>query len=76
MERYVIECRDPAGNLDFTGPQPESVFGLAAIQGISEAQMAEVVYSRLPDWVVLRGEHVAKWPSLVDSRWIARRKYW
>lgn len=36
MERYVIECRTPEGSLDFSGPQPEDVFGPGAYGGIEK----------------------------------------
>ena len=73
---YVIECRDPAtGALDFTDPQPEQVFGVGAIHGISEDCMARVVWSRAPH-AVLTGSDIARWPQFIDPRWTARRKTW
>lgn len=72
---YVIECRDNTGKLDFTEPQPDQVFGMGAITGISENEMASVIFRKLPD-AVLTGECVSLWPSLFDPRFTARRKTW
>lgn len=72
---YVIECRTPDGQLDFEGPQPESVFGERAITGIDDWQMSRVIFARVPD-AVLDGRHIARWPSLIDKRWSARHKTW
>lgn len=72
--RYVIEaCKD--GQLDFTVPQPESVFGMRAITGITEDQMAKTIYRLKPD-VVLHGAAISGWPSLINPAWRARRKTW
>lgn len=75
-ERYVIECRAPDGSLDLTGPQPENVFGLAAITGISEDAMARVLFSRCGDGIVLDGGNICGWPSKIDPRRKARRRTW
>jgi hypothetical protein len=72
---YVIECRDESGRLDFTGPQPENVFGDGAIRGISDDRMAKAIYHCLPD-AVMSGESVELWPTLLDPRWTARKKTW
>lgn len=72
---YVIEARDPDGTLDLRGKQPEEVFGLAAIKGITEDAMAKKIFAKFPD-AVLRGDTISAWPSLFDSRWRARRKTW
>ena len=72
---YVIECRDQSGNLDFTDPQPEQIFGMAAITGITEDQMAQVIWRRGLD-PVLTGQDVPRWPSHVDPRFRARVKTW
>lgn len=74
-EKYVIECRKPDGSLDFSGLQPEGVFGNAAITGISIDQMAKTIYAALP-FATLTGDSIVKWPSMIDPRWSARRKYW
>jgi len=74
-ELYVIECRKPDGSLDFAAPQPESVFGMRAINGISEDAMAKIVYRRCPN-AVLTGTNIPSWPANVDPRWHARRKTW
>lgn len=73
--RYVIECRDSSGKLDFSGVQPESAFGIAAITGIGEDEMAKIVF-RLSADATLTGENIEGWPSFVDPRWRARVKTW
>lgn len=72
---YVIEARNPDGSLDFASPQPEQIFGGAAVTGITVDRMAKVIYARKPD-AVLTGDSVCKWPALLDSRFTARVKYW
>lgn len=76
--RYVIEARGPDGRLDFAAPQPELVFGMRAIQGITADEMARHVFARRPDlpFGVMHGGNVAAWPALVDPRFSARVKYW
>jgi len=74
--RYVIECRDESGKLDFTKPQPEDVFGMRAIHGISEDGMAREVWRVKGDDVVLTGSNLLAWPSFIDPRWRARVKTW
>lgn len=74
--RYVIECRDVLGNLDFTGRQPEHVFGMDAITGITEDRMAKVVFAHCGDHVTLDGRFVTDWPALIDGRWTCRKKTW
>lgn len=75
MNLYVIEKRDETGSLDFSEPQPNKFFGLAAITGISEDAMAKVVFRLAPD-AVLTGMDIPAWPSHVDARFSARRKTW
>ena len=72
---FVIECRAPDGTLDMTGQQPEAHFGIGAITGIDEERMARRVWYYEPT-AVLTGDNIAKWPSFVDPRWVARRKTW
>lgn len=72
---WIIECRKPDGTLDFAVPQPESVFGNAAISGMDDHAMAVVIFRKLPD-AVLEGHMIATWPSLLDARWRARQKTW
>lgn len=78
MTKYVIEARKPDGSLDLDAPQPESVFGEAAITGITEDAMAKALFRKFPEdtGIVLRGDSIATWPALVDSRWKARPKTW
>lgn len=73
--KWIIECRTLNGSLDFSGRQPESVFGLAAITGIDEDAMAKAVWRHAPE-AVLEGGNLPIWPAFVDPRWIARRKTW
>lgn len=72
---YVIEARTEEGGLDLRAPQPESVFGVEAITGIDDWAMSRVIYARFSD-AVLRGDNIARWPALIDPRWIARVKTW
>ncbi len=72
---YVIECRKPDGSLDFLYPQPEVVFGEAAINGIDEDKMAKAIFRRIPD-AVMDGRNISAWPALIDPRWSARAKTW
>jgi len=79
MNLWIIEARDEAGKLDFRAPQPESVFGNGAITGLTEDAMSAVIFRRLSDAELgggLRGDNIARWPTLIDARWIARRKTW
>lgn len=72
---YIIEARTPDGALDFTDPQPESVFGDKAITGITDWDMAQAIYRQSPD-AVLQGDQIALWPRWLDPRWTARPKTW
>jgi hypothetical protein len=72
---YVIESRDAEGKLSFTAPQPESVFGLKAIHGITDDEMAQAIWRKEPD-AVLDGRFLCDWPAIIDPRWKARRKTW
>ena len=74
-DRWIIECRTPAGALDFTAPQHETIFGAGCITGLTEDQIAKTVFRLQPD-AVMRGDAIATWPALVDPRFIARRKTW
>jgi len=74
-EVYIIEKRDESGQLVFTAPQPESIFGMGAIKGIKDHVMAQVVWKHKPD-AVLTGDSIAAWPSLIDPQFKARRKTW
>ena len=73
--KWIIEARTPDGALDFTGPDPSSVFGPGAIHGLTENAMAKMIFARVPD-ATLRGDSIASWPSLIDARWRARPKTW
>lgn len=75
---YVIERRHPDGALDLKGKQPESVFGKAAITGISDWEMAQIIFRTLPNLsnAELTGDTIPAWPAHIDSRWSARRKTW
>jgi hypothetical protein len=75
---WVIECRKLDGTLDFSGAQPESIFGRASITGITDDSMAHIIYRTLPDLAegVMCGDNIANWPKLIDPRWTAREKTW
>ena len=75
QDLFVIEARKPDGTLDLSGLQPETVFGMAAITGISEDGMARVIFRRLPE-ACLQGDRISSWPSMIDPRFKARRKTW
>lgn len=72
---YIIERRHADGTLDLSQPQPESVFGLGAIQGMTDDQMARVIFRHHPD-AALTGGTIPEWPRVFDSAWVARRKTW
>ena len=74
-DKWIIECRNYLGQLDFAEPQPESVFGMKAITGITEDEMAKAIFRKLPD-AGMDGRSINLWPSLIDQRWMARRKTW
>lgn len=73
-ELYVIEKRGRDGCLDFSAPQPEDFFGLAAITGVSEDAMAKVVYRHCPD-VVLCGTNM-QWAANINPGFHTRLKTW
>lgn len=73
--KYVIECRNREGALDFTGAQPEKIFGIEAITGISENRMTKTILARVPG-ATLRGDNIPFWPALIDARFVARVKTW
>lgn len=75
IERYIIERRKENGALTLEGVQPEDVFGMAAIMGITEDAMAKIVWRYTPD-AALTGENIAKWPTFIHSEFVARRKTW
>lgn len=75
MKTYIIEARNADGSLELTGPQPETVFGLQAITGISEDAMAKAVFARSKD-AVLQGSNIRLWPSFIHPTWKAREKTW
>jgi hypothetical protein len=74
-ELWIIECRDSDGRLDFTGRQPEFVFGLDACRGMTDDQIAKVIYQYHPT-AQLSGDTIPTWPRILDIRWTARRKTW
>lgn len=74
--QWVIEARKTDGTLDLSGRQPEVVFGMKAITGITDDEMAKKIYYFIPYDIALRGDQIAQWPSLIDDRWVARRKTW
>lgn len=83
MKVYVIECRKPDGTLDFSGAQPESVFGQRAVTGMDADSIADVVFATfhriqktqdLP--IPMHGGNIPDWPKNIDQRWSAREKTW
>lgn len=46
---YLIERRNEDGSMDFRGPQPETLFGKVAYQGIDPDSMAQVIYRHKPE---------------------------
>ena len=74
-DKWIIECRKPDGSLDFAEPQPGKVFGLGAIQGMDDNRMSDIIFRHVPD-AVMTGDSISAWPSLIDPRWVARRKTW
>ena len=73
--RYVIEARNPDGSLSFDGLQPEQVWGMQAITGLTEDDMSDVIFRRVPD-AILIGDNISQWPRLIDARFSARVKTW
>lgn len=74
---WIIESRNADGVLDFAEPQPESVFGMLAITGITENEMAQRIWATVEVGAhSLHGMNIPVWPSFIDPRWKARRKTW
>ena len=77
---WVIEKRTPDGALDFSDPQPQRFFGVAAIAGITEDDMAKAIYQRNAT-VVLDGRFIPSWPAALIRRclpisWPRRSRCW
>jgi hypothetical protein len=73
---WIVEHR-VGGELLLAGPQPESVFGDLAFLGITEDQMAKVVYDRCPDKSIkLSGMDISNWLRHLHPNWVARVKTW
>lgn len=72
---YIIEARNPDGSLKFDCDQPESFFGMQAIKGGTTDSIAEAIFRKVPD-AVLIGDAIPLWPKLINPYWIARRKTW
>jgi hypothetical protein len=73
--QYVIEKRNADGSLDLSGLQPEKVFGLGAIQGISEDAIAKVIFAKVPD-ASLHGTNIPLWATAIDPKFVIRKKTW
>lgn len=73
--KWIIEARHPDGSLNLDCPQPEEVFGPGAIHGMTDWEMSRVIFRKVSLDVVLTGDKIAEWPSLIDSRWKARPKW-
>ncbi len=76
--KYIIEARTPDGKLDLTGEQPEEVFGMRAIHGITIHEIADVVQRRCPELPLslLAGDEILTWAAHIDSRFKTRIKTW
>lgn len=75
-ELWIIEARNPDGSLDLRTLQANHIFGMKAITGISEEEMAKTVYRYDPLTPSLSGRDVPNWPTRLHPKWIARRKTW
>ena len=71
-KRWIIDARID-GRLDLTAPQPQKFFGMAAITGITEDEMAKTVWRHTPD-AVLDDRDIARWAARIDPRFIARER--
>ena len=74
-ELYIIERRTPTGELDLKGDQPERLFGMGAIQGMTLDQIAKVVFRHRAK-AVLDGRFSGTWAMMIDPAWKTRRKTW
>lgn len=74
-ELWIIEARDAEGRLALRGPQPYTIFGMGAIQGMTTDQMAKVIFRLKPE-AELHGASITEWPRHIEDTWTARRKTW
>jgi hypothetical protein len=74
-ELWIIEKRDDNGALVFTAPQPEDIFGMGAIHGMTDHAMATVIH-HYDSAVELDGRTIATWPTTIDPYFRARIKTW
>ena len=72
---YIIEARDEKGKLKFDCPQPEELFGIKAITGISAWEMSQAIYYRDKE-CILTGDCIPLWPRILNKFWTARLKTW
>lgn len=72
---YVIEKRNQDGSLDFSSPQPEDYFGIKAIIGITENEIADVVFAHNHDIPYLVPP-VENWAKIINPAFKTRRKTW
>lgn len=75
-KKYIIEARDESGALlldDY--PQPQSVFGLGAIHGLTDWAMSRTIYAHDKN-CTLTGDNIPNWPRLINKNWVARVKTW
>ncbi len=76
QDKYIIEARGADGQLllgDY--PQPQSVFGMKAITGITDWEMSRVIFAKDGD-AILNGDNIRNWPRLINPNWVAREKSW
>lgn len=68
--RYVVECRNPDGSLNFDDPQPPFQ------ESWTEDDLANLARNHNPDALLL-GMNVLTWVSdNCDPRWKTRPKTW
>lgn len=72
---WIIEARAPDGSLDLRTLQPDALFGTRCYAGITEDDMARVVYRHSP-MLTLDGREIASWPTKLHPGWVARRRTW
>lgn len=73
---WIIEARNPDGTLDLRTLQAHHIFGMGAIDGITEDAMAKTIYRYDPLAPPLDGRDIEHWPTRLHPGWVARRKTW
>lgn len=73
---WIIEARNQNDELEFRTLQPQHIFGLDSITGMSSDAIAKVIYRHDPLAPPLDGSDIANWPKRLHPMWVARRKTW